>query len=502
MNANESTLFDNGQYDQQESADQQENQTIIVEEKKRDENTMLQRIAAMAGGMMLGGGGVFAATKLMQAGKHHDQVEDLKEVTVSDDLTFEDAFNQARAQVGPGGIFRWHGGIYNTYTEDEWNSLSDEEREAFSAKAREAAQGQEGNAETYQRNAHHEDHPHDDKPTDPHKPEPQKPEEPEPELKYEIEREGNTTVEGHSMIMAEGRYEGHKAYFYDIDRDGVYDAVQVDVNDDGTLDESDEILSLEEEGLSIEVQNKELIREVQPVNDEFIIGDPHEQYIEGQKVVFAEVQYHGQRGVVVDLDLDGKYDIAMFDVDGDGQISPEEKFDVSGMNIGYNSTEVIHVNNDEDEGVVIVEEHTEEVNGKEVIVGQGTVKGYKAVFVDYNRDGKYDDVVIDVDKDGSFSERIDLRGQGVNVADRSLVDPSETEDPSNTDDLRDPSDPDYVNDATRQHTNPDATQDNDNQGGEDTNENEDSALDTDSGANMEGNTDCDVATDDNAENIF
>ena len=33
--------------------------------------------------------------------------------------------------MGPGGVFRWHGGLYNTYTAQEWNSMSDGEYQQF-----------------------------------------------------------------------------------------------------------------------------------------------------------------------------------------------------------------------------------------------------------------------------------------------------------------------------------------------------------------------------------
>lgn len=55
--------------------------------------------------------------------------------TVSDDMDFSDAFDAARAEVGPGGIFQWHGNIYSTCTTDEWNSMSDEDRQAFAESA-------------------------------------------------------------------------------------------------------------------------------------------------------------------------------------------------------------------------------------------------------------------------------------------------------------------------------------------------------------------------------
>lgn len=49
--------------------------------------------------------------------------------------SFNEAFAQARAQVGPGGAFEWHGQIYGTYYETEWNAMSDAEKEAFTANA-------------------------------------------------------------------------------------------------------------------------------------------------------------------------------------------------------------------------------------------------------------------------------------------------------------------------------------------------------------------------------
>ena len=47
------------------------------------------------------------------------------------DLSFGEAFATARAEVGPGGVFIWHGGIYNTYTSDEWNAMTPEQKNDF-----------------------------------------------------------------------------------------------------------------------------------------------------------------------------------------------------------------------------------------------------------------------------------------------------------------------------------------------------------------------------------
>lgn len=51
--------------------------------------------------------------------------------TVSEDMSFSQAFNAARAEVGSGGVFEWRGNIYNTYTNDEWNHMSAAQRAEY-----------------------------------------------------------------------------------------------------------------------------------------------------------------------------------------------------------------------------------------------------------------------------------------------------------------------------------------------------------------------------------
>lgn len=51
--------------------------------------------------------------------------------SVTDDMSFGQAFAAARAEVGSGGVFEWHGKIYNTYTESEWNNMSAAERAEY-----------------------------------------------------------------------------------------------------------------------------------------------------------------------------------------------------------------------------------------------------------------------------------------------------------------------------------------------------------------------------------
>ena len=50
---------------------------------------------------------------------------------VEESMSFSQAFDAARAEVGPGGAFEWHGKVYGTYTADEWNSMSATEKAEF-----------------------------------------------------------------------------------------------------------------------------------------------------------------------------------------------------------------------------------------------------------------------------------------------------------------------------------------------------------------------------------
>lgn len=61
----------------------------------------------------------------------HTLENGLQVAAVSDGLSFGEAFAQARAEVGPGGVFHWHGGIYNTYTAEEWNVMTIEQKHDF-----------------------------------------------------------------------------------------------------------------------------------------------------------------------------------------------------------------------------------------------------------------------------------------------------------------------------------------------------------------------------------
>ncbi len=162
--------------------------------------------------------------------------------SVTDDMSFSEAFAAARNEVGPGGAFTWHGHVYGTYRGDdpEWQEMTPEERAEHS--------------QAIISQVH---------------PSPYTPTENEPEIVPAQEEDEDTpnaptgapegTSENHddsvdvhivdvSQVQSEdgrtatvgfGTLNGHYAEFVDSDGDGEVDTVLLDANDNQVLDEGE-----------------------------------------------------------------------------------------------------------------------------------------------------------------------------------------------------------------------------------------------------------------------
>jgi hypothetical protein len=51
--------------------------------------------------------------------------------SVNDNMSFKEAFDAARSEVGPGGFFEYKGQLYNTYTQDEWEKMTPQEQQQY-----------------------------------------------------------------------------------------------------------------------------------------------------------------------------------------------------------------------------------------------------------------------------------------------------------------------------------------------------------------------------------
>ena len=51
--------------------------------------------------------------------------------SVTDEMSFNQAFQMAREELGQGGFFTWRGQHYNTYSKEEWDSFSEGDKKEF-----------------------------------------------------------------------------------------------------------------------------------------------------------------------------------------------------------------------------------------------------------------------------------------------------------------------------------------------------------------------------------
>ena len=167
-----------------------------------------------------------------------------------DDQSFKEAFDAARAEVGPGGAFHWHGNIYSTYTEDEWNNMTDAEKNDYAQAVKPEVRPEEMNA-----SAHHtEDVAVADHTSSATGQDVEVAHDANLHQASDVEVAGNQDVDVHLVNADEvqladgstatvGVYDmnGHEVSVVDFDQDGTPDVAICDVNQNGVIEEGEAI---------------------------------------------------------------------------------------------------------------------------------------------------------------------------------------------------------------------------------------------------------------------
>lgn len=172
---------------------------------------------------------------------------------VTDDMSFSQAFAAARAEVGPGGAFEWRGGVYGTYTADEWQQMPASERADY------ASHFNWDNIDTAQSDI--------------------------PD--YAVDTTGSANNDRIS----------------------------------GGNDLTDVVL----DDMSLEAQ-----LEPAPDNDIEVLGVANDD-LTGAAI--GALRVDGQDIYLIDVDNDDKFDYAVADINGDGDFTPDEMTDISGLNV-------------------------------------------------------------------------------------------------------------------------------------------------------------------------
>ncbi|MBE6240632.1 MAG: hypothetical protein E7115_03950 [Bacteroidales bacterium] len=133
--------------------------------------------------------------------------------SVDDSMSFAEAFSSARQEVGAGGVFVWKGQLYNTYTAEEWEELSADEKDEFDLSTEEFI---EADVE-------------------------------------EVELLGSEQYSDEEVAVAEVMVDDDEVYLVDVDPDDMgsdeYEFMVTDIDGDGIVD-VDEIIDISEYGIS------------------------------------------------------------------------------------------------------------------------------------------------------------------------------------------------------------------------------------------------------------
>ena len=171
---------------------------------------------------------------------------------VDDNASFSQAFADARAQVGPGGVFEWHGRVYSTYYKDEWDNMTAEQKHEYQASidykdvisddsmAQHHNDMAQHNATHHESNVHHTSYHHQETTAKPETVNDSQDVSSE-DVDVQVLEVGQTDLNGDGIPENAAVLEvnGHEVLIVDIDQDGIADAALCDVDNDGQVEIAD-----------------------------------------------------------------------------------------------------------------------------------------------------------------------------------------------------------------------------------------------------------------------
>ena len=285
----EATQYD----DAYEKENNKSEDTASSEDKKPEDGKkqpMWKKVAVGAGtGILLGAGATIlsASAPLDHAEggenegvQHPDWTDGEVPVasSVSDDMSFSEAFAAARTEVGSGGVFEWHGNIYSTFTEDEWNGMTAEQRDEYGSHF-----------------SWHGDNTHDTASSS-----------------HSSNSSHSATTTEEVEVVAANDNQGQASQSGETNSNDVEVADVTPAGNNGTAEE---------------------VAVVDAEPEVEVLGVVHDNE-SGANIGGLVVD--GQEVVLIDVDGDSTFDVMGADINGDQQLSQNELVDISGQNITVN----------------------------------------------------------------------------------------------------------------------------------------------------------------------
>ena len=248
--------------DPQEGEEVQEQSQEVAEDasKAGKKSSWRKAVTGMGTGILLGGASSFLMGMMVKPepikddvpgpGKEEPEIIGLEDgdvdmaTTVNDDMSFSEAFAAARAEVGGGGAFVWNGNVYSTYTAEEWDAMTDEQKQEYY-----------NNLNWTREEVETQDKPElevvsttPDNPVD----------EPATENLGVVDDEREVEGLGVAYDEATGAnfgvmsVDGQEVIYVDVDNDGVFDVVTADMNHDGEYT-PDEMADISNQHLTVDM---------------------------------------------------------------------------------------------------------------------------------------------------------------------------------------------------------------------------------------------------------
>ena len=220
-------------------------------------------------GILMGAGAMYgvqavASSSTAEALSASDAI---KVAEVDDAMSFKEAFEAARSQVGAGGVFTWHGKVFNTYTAAEWQAMSNEERQLFAEQVKPEVSAAEVDTK---------------------------------QLAQETSSEDVQVAEAPA----------------------VDDDVQISANQGYDVEHTTQ----QHNGAELQATTWNSL--AQEDNDVRVIGFKDVEISGGRSVAMQELEINGQRVAIIDVDRDGNPDLAMTDLNHNRQMDEGEVIDL------------------------------------------------------------------------------------------------------------------------------------------------------------------------------
>lgn len=214
-----------------------------------------------------------------------------------DDMSFAEAFAAARAELGPGHTFTWHGAVFSTYTADEWAAMNEAQHEQHIAQAHPDYAASQVNSDV-------------------------------------LVAQDTAADQPDVHVTGYGEYQGHLVVGLDVDGDQAADFAIVDADDSQDLSRPDVVVDSQgnaatvgeiEDYYAMEGQSAEGDMVSQPPQTDDVPDDQSDVRIVG----YGEIEGHLVAGL--DVTGDSAADVAIIDVDDSHSVTrPDVIVDTEG----------------------------------------------------------------------------------------------------------------------------------------------------------------------------